>query len=73
MSSPDPLSQAALASAVLQASLDCIIAIDQDNVIVEWNPAAEHTFAYTRQEAVGQLLSALIIPPAYRAAHERGL
>uniref|UniRef100_UPI003D09BB1A sensor histidine kinase n=1 Tax=Deinococcus saxicola TaxID=249406 RepID=UPI003D09BB1A len=40
---------------------------------VEWNPAAEHTFAYTRQEAVGQLLSALIIPPAYRAAHERGL
>lgn len=73
MSSPGPLSQAALANAVLQASLDCIIAIDQDNVVVEWNPAAERTFSFTRQEALGQSLSHLIIPPSYRAAHERGL
>ncbi|WP_309571918.1 PAS domain S-box protein [Deinococcus sp.] len=73
MSYSGPLSQVVLASAVLQASLDCIIAIDQDNVIVEWNPAAERTFSYTRQEALGQPLSQLIIPPAYRAAHERGL
>ncbi|GGO31779.1 sensor histidine kinase [Deinococcus humi] len=73
MSSPDPLSHAALASAVFQVSLDCIIAIDQDNVVVEWNPAAERTFCYTRQEALGQSLSELIIPPAYRVAHERGL
>ena len=58
---------------MLQASLDCIIAIDQDNVVVEWNPAAEQTFSYTREEAVGQPLSDLIIPPAYRVAHERGL
>jgi len=73
VSSPDPLSHAALASAVFQVSLDCIIAIDQDNVVVEWNPAAERTFCYTRQEALGQSLSELIIPPAYRVAHERGL
>jgi PAS domain S-box-containing protein len=73
VSSPDPLSHAALASAVLHASLDCIIAIDQDNVVVEWNPAAERTFSYTRQEALGQSLSQLIIPPTYRAAHEHGV
>ncbi|MGI8748399.1 MAG: PAS domain S-box protein, partial [Deinococcus sp.] len=42
---------------MLQASLDCIVAIDQDNVVVEWNPAAEQTFGYSREEALGQVLS----------------
>ncbi|AWN23962.1 hypothetical protein DKM44_12595 [Deinococcus irradiatisoli] len=73
LSSPVPFSTAAIASAMLQASLDGIVAIDQDNVVVEWNPAAERTFGWTREEALGRSLSELIVPPAYREAHERGM
>ncbi|GGR03118.1 sensor histidine kinase [Deinococcus ruber] len=73
MTLPSGLSTAAIASVMLQASLDCIIAIDQHNVVVEWNPAAERTFSFTRAEAVGRNLSSLIIPPKYREAHERGM
>ncbi len=71
--SPFPFSTAAIASAMLQASLDCIVAIDQDNVVVEWNPAAERTFGWTRDEALERSLSDLIVPPHYREGHERGM
>ncbi|WP_407541672.1 PAS domain S-box protein (plasmid) [Deinococcus radiomollis] len=73
MSAPSPLSTAAIADAMLRASLDAIVAIDQDNLIVEWNPAAERMFGYSRLQALGQPLSLLIVPPRYREAHERGL
>ena len=31
----------ALKGAILEAALDCIVTIDQDSRVVEWNPAAE--------------------------------
>ena len=30
--------------AVLGSSLDCIIVMDQEGIVREWNPAAERTF-----------------------------
>ena len=42
--------------AVLGSSLDCIIVMDEEGIVREWNPAAEHTFGWTREEAVGCLL-----------------
>lgn len=63
----------AIATALLQPSLDCMIVIDQDNLVVEWNPAAEQVFSYSRQDALGKNLSTLIIPPAFREGHERGM
>ena len=60
-------------SATVAAALDCIITMDHLGRVVEFNPAAERTFGYRREEAVGQEMAALIIPPALRDAHRRGL
>ena len=58
---------------VLESALDCVITMDHQGRVVEFNPAAEKTFGYKRDEAIGQLLADLIIPPALRERHQRGL
>jgi PAS domain S-box-containing protein len=60
-------------TAVLQSALDCVVTMDGDGVIVEFNPAAERTFGYSAEEAVGQELADLIIPPDLRGRHRSGL
>ena len=47
--------------------------MDGSGVIVEWQPAAETLFGWTRSDAVGRRLSALMIPEHQREAHEHGL
>jgi PAS domain S-box-containing protein len=47
--------------------------MDHQGRIVEFNLAAEKTFGYKRDGAIGQLLGDLIIPPALRERHQRGL
>ena len=59
--------------AILDAALDCIIVMGTDGRVVDWNPAAEQTFGYTREEAVGSELGELIVPPEMRDAHRFGL
>jgi PAS domain S-box-containing protein len=58
---------------VLDAALDCIVTIDTANRIIEFNPAAERTFGYTRAHALGRDMADLIIPPAMRDRHRAGL
>ena len=60
-------------AAILETALDCIIAIDEESHITEWNPAAEKAFGHSRAEALGQILPDLIIPPALRDAHLQGM
>ena len=60
-------------NAMLDSSLDCIIAIDHDGIIVEYNHAAEVVFGYTAAEAIGQRLDKLIIPERYRDQHRKAL
>ena len=59
--------------AVIESSLDGVIAIDRRGLVVEFNPAAERTFGYRSQDAIGRELAELIIPPEDRPAHRRGL
>jgi len=47
--------------------------MDGNGEIVEWQPAAEALFGWSRTEAVGRRLSALMIPEHQREAHEQGL
>jgi PAS domain S-box-containing protein len=61
------------ATAVMNAALDCIVSMDERGVVVDFNPAAEETFGYTRAEAVGAQLAELIIPPGLRDAHRAAL
>lgn len=60
-------------NALLDSSLDCIIAIDHDGTIVEFNHAAETVFGYPATEAIGQRLDKLIIPERYRNQHREAL
>jgi PAS domain S-box-containing protein len=58
---------------VLDAALEAFISICADGRVVAWNPAAEVTFGFSRDEAYGELLEDLIIPERFRAAHRAGL
>ncbi len=64
---------AAREAAILESSLDAVVAMDHRGRIVEFNPAAERTFGYSRARAIGSMLAELIIPPDQREAHRRGL
>ena len=59
--------------ATVDTALDCIIIIDQDSRIIEFNPAAEICFGFSRDHAIGNSLVELIIPPRHRAAHRAGM
>src|SRR5437763_3148338 len=59
--------------AILDSALDCIIVMNASGRILEFNPAAERVFGYTREEAVGKELAELIIPAALRERHRQGL
>jgi len=60
-------------SAILETALDAIVTIDHRGTVLEWNAAAEATFGYSRAEAVGRELAALVIPAVAREAHRQGL
>jgi PAS domain S-box-containing protein len=57
------------ASAYFDAALDCVIIADASGRVVEFNPAAERTFGYTRDEALGRTMAELIVPPSLRERH----
>jgi PAS domain S-box-containing protein len=57
-------------NAYLGAALDCVIMADATGRVVEFNPAAERTFGYTREEVLGRTLAELIVPPSLRDQHE---
>ncbi len=63
----------ALKTSILEASLDAVIAIDHRGMIIEWNPAAERFFGFSRDEAIGRELAELIVPDDLRERHRRGL
>jgi PAS domain S-box-containing protein len=62
----------ALHRAVLYSALDCIVTIDGDGCIVEWNPAAERTFGWTYEEVVGKAMVEVIVPESLRGSHREG-
>ena len=59
--------------ATLQAALDSVVTMDHRGLVVDFNPAAERTFGYSRTEAVGREMAELIVPPDLREDHRRGL
>jgi PAS domain S-box-containing protein len=63
----------AVLRATVDAALDCIIGIDSDGRVVEFNPAAERVFGYRREAMMGKSLAGLIVPERHRQAHQRGL
>lgn len=59
--------------ATVEAAFDCVIGMDGEGRIVEFNAAAERVFGYRRGEVLGRLLAGVILPERHRDAHARGL
>jgi PAS domain S-box-containing protein len=67
------LDSQARSAAILDNAPDTIVTMDHDGLIVEFNPAAERLFGYSRADVLGKNLSETIIPPELRDAHRLGL
>jgi PAS domain S-box-containing protein len=59
--------------AILDTALDAIIGMDHQGLITEFNPAAERTFGYRKEEVLGRELAELLIPRELREHHRAGL
>jgi PAS domain S-box-containing protein len=59
-------------AAIVDSALDCIVTIDHEGCITEFNPAAENTFGHRRDEVLGKHLADVIIPPSLREQHRQG-
>jgi PAS domain S-box-containing protein len=59
-------------AAIVDAALDCIVTIDHEGCITEFNPSAEHTFGHRRDEVLGKHLADVVIPPSLRERHRQG-
>ncbi|MGD0474734.1 MAG: PAS domain S-box protein [Candidatus Velthaea sp.] len=59
-------------AAILDSALDCIMTIDHEGRLTEFNPAAERTFGYRRDEVIGKALADVIVPPSLREKHRLG-
>ena len=59
--------------AMLESALDAVVTMDHRGRILGWNHAAETTFGFRADEAVGKDMAELIVPAALRAAHRKGL
>jgi PAS domain S-box-containing protein len=64
---------AALLEAMLASSLDAVVTIDASGHVLTFNRAAETTFGYSSDEALGRDVAELIIPPAMRQRHYTAL
>ncbi len=58
---------------ITSSALDAIIMMDDTGSISYWNEAAEETFGYSAQEAIGKEMHTFLAPPKYRGAYEKGV
>ncbi len=59
-------------AAILNSSLDCVIGVDHQGRITEFNIAAERTLGYFRSDVIGKQLADVIIPLSLREKHRTG-
>jgi PAS domain S-box-containing protein len=57
--------------ATVEAAFDCVIGMDAEGRIVEFNAAAERVFGYRREAVLGQPVAEVIVPERRREAHRR--
>lgn len=59
-------------TATVQASLDAVVVIDEAGSIIEFNPAAERMFGWSKADILGKDVLDTLIPPYYRTGHANG-
>ncbi|TAK03081.1 MAG: PAS domain S-box protein [Candidatus Manganitrophaceae bacterium] len=55
--------------AIFESALDCMITVDHEGKIIEFNAAAEQTFGFTKSDLLGRSMADRIIPPHLRKRH----
>jgi len=58
---------------IVDTANEAFVGMNAEGCIVDWNPAAESAFGWSRGEALGQSLADTIIAPQHRAAFHEGL
>jgi diguanylate cyclase (GGDEF)-like protein/PAS domain S-box-containing protein len=58
--------------AVITSALDCVIAVDEADRLIEFNPAAERTFDYRAEDVLGRDATELLVPPDARQLYREG-
>jgi PAS domain S-box-containing protein len=59
--------------AIVRWAMDAIVAVNHQDQITEFNPAAEKIFGWKRFDVIGRRLGDTLVPPALREAHRRGV
>ena len=67
------VSSRARLQAIVDTSLNAIVGMDELGRVTDWNPHAEATFGWSRDEILGKPLADTIVPEQHRAAHRAGL
>ena len=58
---------------VIDSSLDAVVTIDDKGRVAEWSKQAERMFGILREEAIGESVSALIVPFEFREVFQKSL
>ncbi|HWC32330.1 MAG TPA: PAS domain S-box protein, partial [Actinomycetota bacterium] len=58
---------------VLETAHEAFVSMDEDGLVSAWNRAAERTFGWPKEAALGRPLRDLVIPERYRRRHDEGL
>ncbi len=59
--------------ALVESALDGVVIMDDKGRIIAFNPSAEKIFGYRSGEAIGRLVSDMLIPLSQREDHKKGL
>ncbi len=57
--------------AIMDASLDSVVTVNERGEIIDFNPTAQDTFDYRHEEAVGRSFNELLVAPKWRETFER--
>lgn len=58
---------------VIDSALDSVIIIDDQGLVIEWNPRSFEIFGFKSEETIGKLLRDFIIPKKYHKRFVKGL
>jgi phosphoserine phosphatase RsbU/P len=58
---------------IIESSMNAIVIMDSYGIISDWNHQAEEMFGWSHDEAIGQRLDELVIPPRFHKAYRQGL
>ena len=58
---------------IVETASDAFVEMDELGLVLDWNRQAATMFGWSREEALGRELAALVIPEELRAAHRVGL